>query len=204
MDRVKAGRVDRRRLLSLLLWPLVVVPVVMVFPFPDSLLSWKLFPSLYVYAQTGSKVRSINCDFVPEENCPVSVTARCNLDLDPFDAPMSSKIYLDYKNIGDRAISAVKFRVRFVDGEGKDRGTFHAVDATYLTPQAERSQKWKRDFTLHPQVVAMKIRVLQVKFAEGGDWQSVKMQELAGSGSGAAPGAADASQGGAEPGAEAP
>ncbi|HMY03665.1 MAG TPA: hypothetical protein PKA48_09935, partial [Candidatus Obscuribacter sp.] len=65
-------------------------------------------------------------------------------------------------------------------------------------------QKWKRDFTLHPQVVAMKIRVLQVKFAEGGDWQSVKMQELAGSGSGAAPGSSDAAPGGAEPGGEAP
>jgi len=42
-----------------------------------------------------------------------------------------------------------------------------------------------------------------VKFAEGGDWQSVKMQELAGSGSGA-PGASETSPGGPEAGAETP
>lgn len=125
---------------------------------------------------------------------------RCNLDLDPFDAPMSSKIYLDYKNAGAKAVSAVKFRLRFVDAAGADRGTFHAVDSFYLTPGAEHGQKWKRDFTLHPQVVAMKVRVLQVKYAEGGDWQSVKMSELAGGGGqgGGADGAAPGDGGGGQ------
>ena len=133
-----------------------------------------------VYAQSGQKVRSISCEFVPEEQCPVEMASvRCELDLDPFDAPMSSRIYADYKNSSQRSISAVKFRIRFVDAEGTERGTFHAVDSAYVAAGGTKGHKWKRDFTLDPRVVAMKVRVLQVKYAEGGDWQSVKMQELA-------------------------
>ncbi len=133
-----------------------------------------------VYAQSGQKVRSISCEFVPEDQCPVDMASvRCELDLDPFDAPMSSRIYADYKNTSQRSISAVKFRIRFVDAEGVERGTFHAVDSAYVAAGGVKGHKWKRDFTLDPRVVAMKVRVLQVKYAEGGDWQSVKMQELA-------------------------
>ncbi|CAN5436262.1 hypothetical protein BH11CYA1_BH11CYA1_36210 [soil metagenome] len=146
-----------------------------------------------VYAQSGQKVRSITCDFVSEDQCPVDMASiRCELDLDPFDAPMSSRIYADYKNTSQRAISAVKFRIRFVDGEGVERGTFHAVDSAYVAAGGTKGHKWKRDFTLDPRVVAMKVRVLQVKYAEGGgDWQSVKMQELA------QPGSADPAPSGA-------
>ncbi len=137
-----------------------------------------------VYAQSGQKVRSISCEFVPEEQCPVDMASvRCELDLDPFDAPMSSRIYADYKNTSPRPISAVKFRIRFVDAEGVERGTFHAVDSAYVAAGGTKGHKWKRDFTLDPRVVSMKVRVLQVKYAEGGDWQSVKMQELAQPGS---------------------
>lgn len=133
-----------------------------------------------VYAQSGQKVRSISCEFVPEEQCPVEMASiRCELDLDPFDAPMSSRIYADYKNSSQRSISAVKFRIRFVDSEGVERGTFHAVDSAYVAAGGTKGHKWKRDFTLDPRVVAMKVRVLQVNYAEGGGWQSVKMQELA-------------------------
>lgn len=100
---------------------------------------------------------------------------------------MSSRIYADYKNISQRSIQAVKFRVRFVDAEGVERGTFHAVDSAFVAPGGTKAHKWKRDFTLDPRVVAMKIRVLQVKYSEGGDWTSVKMQELAQPGSSAPP-----------------
>lgn len=118
--------------------------------------------------------------------------------MDPFDAPMSSRIYADYKNTSERAISAVKFRIRFVDGEGTERGTFHAVDQAYVAGGGTKGHKWKRDFTLDPRVVAMKARVLQVKFAEGGDWQSAKMQELIpGSPASTAGGAPATSDGGA-------
>lgn len=144
----------------------------------------------YVYAQSGQKVRSLGCEAVAEEQCPVDVTnTRCDLDVDPFDAPMSARIYIDYKNSSNRPVTAVKFRVRFVDGEGKERGTFHAVHMAYVGPGASGSEKFKRDFTLHPSVAALKIRVLQVKFSDGSDWQSTKMQELA-----APPGAAGANQ----------
>lgn len=114
---------------------------------------------------------------------------RCDLDLDPFEAPMSSRIYIDYKNSSSKPVTAVKFRVRFVDGEGKERGTFHAVHMAYVGPGGGGSEKFKRDFTLHPSVVGLKVRVLQVKFSDGSDWQSSKMQELA----------APPSQGGAPP-----
>ncbi len=128
----------------------------------------------------GQKVRSLSCEFVPEGECPVEMASmRCELDLDPFDAPMSSRIYADYKNIGQRSITAVKFRVRFVDAEGVERGTFHAVDSAFVAAGGTKGHKWKRDFTLDPRVVAMKVRVLQVKYSEGSDWTSVKMQELA-------------------------
>jgi len=137
-------------------------------------------PLSSVYAQMGQKVRSLSCEFVPEGECPVEMASmRCELDLDPFDAPMSSRIYADYKNIGQRSITAVKFRVRFVDAEGVERGTFHAVDSAFVAAGGTKGHKWKRDFTLDPRVVAMKVRVLQVKYSEGSDWTSVKMQELA-------------------------
>lgn len=70
--------------------------------------------------------------------------------------------------------------MRFVDGEGNDKGTFHAVDSFYLQPSGDRTQKWKRDVAIHPGVTALKIRVLQVKYADGESWESVKMQELVG------------------------
>jgi len=149
-----------------------------------------VLPLSSLYAQTGQKVRSLSCEFVPEGECPVEMASmRCELDLDPFDAPMSSRIYADYKNISQRSITAVKFRVRFVDAEGVERGTFHAVDSAFVAAGGTKAHKWKRDFTLDPRVVAMKIRVLQVKYSEGGDWTSVKMQELAQPGGPAAGGA---------------
>lgn len=188
MERAKASglnkRISRAALLSLLL------------PTAMAVLPQSSAPSTYVYAQSAGKVRTLDCEYITEENCPIQATAKCHVDLDPFDAPMSSKIYLDYRNNSDKPVSAVKFRVRFVDAEGKDRGTFHAVDSFYLQPGGERSQKWKRDFTLHPGVVGMKVRALQVKYSDGGGWQSVKMQELAGS---SEPGAGAPTGGGGDP-----
>ena len=102
---------------------------------------------------------------------------RCELDCDAFDAPMDARVYLDYKNNSDRAVSAVKFRLRFVDGEQKDRGTFHVLGPA-AAPQGVGGVKAKRDITLHPSIVGLKVRVLAVKYSDGSDWSSVKMQEL--------------------------
>jgi hypothetical protein len=124
---------------------------------------------------------------------------RCELDLDPFDAPMDARVYVDYRNNSDRPVAAVKFRLRFVDAQGRDRGTFHVVDVSPVSPQGGHGVKAKRDFTLHPGVIAIKTRVLQVKYADGSDWSSTKMQELAQPG-GAAPPESGVSGGNPEPG----
>jgi hypothetical protein len=159
-------------------------------------------PYASVYAQTPAKVRSIPIDFVTEGGCPVAPsTMRCELDVDPFDAPMDARVYLDYRNNSDRPLSAVKFRLRFVDAEGRDRGTFHVVDPYPVSPQAGHGVKAKRDFTLHPAVVALKVRVLQVKYGDGSDWSSEKMKELArpASAGGGAPAMSEDGGGMAEP-----
>lgn len=100
------------------------------------------------------------------------------LELDAFDAPVGTKIYLDYKNNSAKSIVAVKFRVRLVDGQGTDKGTFQAVDQVYVASQASRSQKWKRDFVIHQGVSHLKVRVLQVKFEDGEVWESFKAKDL--------------------------
>src|ERR1700679_293764 len=72
--------------------------------FAPTIFSPKL-PCSSVYAQVPAKVRSITCDFVPEGGCPVEPTAiRCELDVDPFDAPMDARVYVDYKNNSDRPV----------------------------------------------------------------------------------------------------
>lgn len=102
---------------------------------------------------------------------------RVDLDLDAFDAPMTARIYIDYKNIADRPIAGVKFRIRFSDDSGKDRGTFHAADAAVLVPGEARSQKWKHE-RIDPRSTVLKVRVLKVKFADGSEWLSNKVSEI--------------------------
>ena len=106
--------------------------------------------------------------------CPIGPTSmRCELDCDAFDAPMDARVYLDYKNNSDRAVSAVKFRLRFVDAEQKDRAPSTSL-APAAAPQGVGGVKAKRDITLHPSIVGLKVRVLQVKYGDGSDWASTK------------------------------
>lgn len=136
-------------------------------------------PSYYVNAQEPVKVRPLQAEFLAEPGSPIDVTlAKTELDLDPFDIPLASRIYIDYKNISDRPVSAVKFRIRFTDESGKDRGTFHAPDMSPIGPGQQRSQKWRHE-KVDPRSTQIKVRALQVKFADGSSWQSTKMQELA-------------------------
>lgn len=124
------------------------------------------------------KVRNLDLEFVPESGCPVAmVTGRGELDLDPFDVPIDARIYIDYKNNSDRAISAVKFRIRFMDFENNDRGTFHAPDMELLAPGATGNEKWKHD-RVDPRATSIKVRILQVKYQDGSNWLSAKMSEL--------------------------
>lgn len=141
-----------------------------------------------VYGQVPGKVRSLDVEFVPEPGCPVAVTnGRAELDLDPFDVPMDARIYIDYKNISQRAISAVKFRLRFTDAEMKDRGTWHAPDMELLAPGASGTEKWKQE-RVDPRATSLKVRILQVKFQDNSHWESVKMAELAPNSAGATSG----------------
>lgn len=131
------------------------------------------------------KVRSLDVEFVPEPGCPVAVTnGRAELDLDPFDVPIDARIYIDYKNISERAISAVKFRLRFTDPSNQDRGTWHAPDMELLAPGGTGTEKWKHE-KVDPRVTSLKVRILQVKYQDHSHWMSVKMSELANPAAGA-------------------
>jgi hypothetical protein len=103
---------------------------------------------------------------------------RSVLEIDPFGAPTASKIYLTYTNNASKPVVAVKFRCRFSDETGKDRGTFHAPDSAHVPPGGSRSHKWKREGGLYPNLAGFQIRVLQVKYGDGSVWHSAKMQEL--------------------------
>lgn len=100
------------------------------------------------------------------------------LEVDPFGAPTATKIYLTYTNNASQPISAVKFRCRYSDAEGKDKGTFHAHDGVTVEAGGSRSQKWKREGGLHPNIAGFQIRILQVKFSDGSVWASARMKEL--------------------------
>jgi hypothetical protein len=134
--------------------------------------------SLYTYAQSGEKVREIPGNFVSETGCPVSVNSiKTALDLDPFEVPIDGRIYINYKNVSDRQIEAVKFRIGMIDATGALIGTFQASDAASLAPGADHEQKWRRE-PIDRGVAGTMIRVLQVKCPDGTMWQSSKMQEV--------------------------
>lgn len=135
--------------------------------------------SVYTYAQAGEKVREFAGSFVAEDGCPVSVNSvRTALDLDPFDTPIDARIYINYKNVSDKQIDAVKFRVRLVDANNTDLGTWQASDGVLVAPGGDHEQKWKRE-RIDQRVSGVKVRVLQVKCPDGTMWQSSKMQEIA-------------------------
>ena len=131
-----------------------------------------------VWAQTTPQLKTVTSEFIPEPGCPVEVTsAKVDLEVDSFDTPIAARVYLDYHNSGDRVINAVKFRVGYIDAQGKVRGTFHAPDGNVLSPGGTASQKWRGE-RVDPRVQAVKVRTLQVKYADGSLWQSAKMNNV--------------------------
>ena len=129
-------------------------------------------------AQTGEKVRSLPGQFFQEENCPVLVTqTRTELDIDPFNLPVDARVYVTYTNLSPNPITAVSFRVRLCDPDGKNLGTFRGSDSALVNAQESRSQQFKHE-GIDPHVAAMQIRVLQVRYADGTTWESAKMREL--------------------------
>lgn len=126
----------------------------------------------------AANTQTISMDVVPEPGCPVEVTgARTELGFDSFGLPVFGKTYIDYKNGGDKAISAVKFRVRYLDQNGVSRGTFHANDEAFVPQGAMASGKFAH-YKLRKNIHQGKIRVLAVKFSDGTAWESVRMKEI--------------------------
>ncbi|HEY9733696.1 MAG TPA: hypothetical protein V6C89_17405 [Drouetiella sp.] len=159
-------RTQLTKLVLAFVWNIVIIFLALGLP--------GFFPATYTYGQTENKVRTIRSEFVPEAGCPVSVEGlRTDLDVDPFDAPLDARIYIDYKNIGSKPISAVKFRMRFVDDSGNNMGTFQASDGVMLAPQQQSSQKFKQE-KIEPHSTSLMLRVLMVKYVDGAIWESAK------------------------------
>ena len=137
--------------------------------------------SLPINAQSSQRTKAIESAFYPEPGCPVEVTSiRSVLEVDPFEAPIASRVYITYKNISPKTIKAVKFRVRFSDGSGQNKGTFHAPDGSPMgvAPGSTRSKKWRKEGGLRPDIQKFKVRVLVVKYADGSIWESIRMKQL--------------------------
>jgi hypothetical protein len=138
-----------------------------------------LFSSPAVLAQQNFELKRLSPDFVGEPGCPVvAVGARTELEVDGFGAPIAARHYVDYRNVGNRPIAAVKFRIGYIDDAGKIRGTFHAPDSRMVEPGGQASQKWRGE-KVDPRTSGIKMRVLQVKFSDGELWESVKAREVA-------------------------
>lgn len=138
-----------------------------------------LISTTTVLAQQNFELRRLGPDFVGEPGCPVvAVGARTELEVDGFGAPIAARHYVDYRNVGNRPIAAVKFRIGYIDDAGKIRGTFHAPDTRIVEPGGQASQKWRGE-KVDPRTAAIKMRVLQVKFSDGELWESVKAREVA-------------------------
>lgn len=138
-----------------------------------------LFPGLCTAQEiTPFTTQTIAMDVVPESGCPVEITGgRTELGFDSFGLPVFGKTYIDYKNVSDKAINAVKFRVRYLDKNGASRGTFHANDEAFV-PQGGLAGGKFAHYKLRSNIHQAKIRVLAVKFSDGSMWESVRMKDI--------------------------
>lgn len=129
-------------------------------------------------AQTP-ELRSLNNQFRPETGCPVEVvSAKTDLEIDPFGTPIACRIYIDYKNTSARTLSGVKFRIGYIDADEKIRGTFHAPDGHILDPGGVSSAKWRGE-KVDPRTSHVLIRVLVARYSDGTLWESEKLKDLA-------------------------
>ena len=132
--------------------------------------------SIIAYAQPAG-LKEMRTEFIPEAGCPVSVSAaRTEIEVDPFGTPLASRIYITYRNDSNKTMAGVRFRVRFVDETGQDRGTLQAPHASVVAPGSTGSEKWRHE-RVDPRASQLKIRVLMVKFTDGSVWQTSSMPE---------------------------
>lgn len=166
LSRVRApGLIFRRLLLSLLFFNIVAVCA-------DAAEHSPLISS-----GKQATAKSLPVEIIPEPDSPVIIeSAKTELDLDDFGSPVAARTYVEYKNSSKRPIAAVRFRLRYVDSSGKDRGVFHAPHAAIVSPGSEAEGKWKGRVV--PGIAALKVRPLSVRFTDGTDWKSTKMIEI--------------------------
>ena len=125
------------------------------------------------------ELRNLNNQFRTEAGCPVQViSAKTDLEIDPFGTPMACRIYIDYKNTSTKPVSGVKFRIGYIDAEEKVRGTFHAPDGHVVEPGGQTSAKWRGD-KVDPRTSSVLIRVLLARYSDGTIWESEKVKGLA-------------------------
>lgn len=111
-----------------------------------------------------------------ESGCPVDiVSAKALLDFNTFGTPEYSRVYITYKNVSAKNVFSVNFRVRFTDNAGADLGTFQGSRTCTVLPDGEGSEKWRKQGVLNPKISSYKVRVLQVKFEDGSQWESSAM-----------------------------
>jgi len=138
-------------------------------------ISFEEISQLSCYAQSALKVQTVEAKPVGEPGCPVSISAvRADLEIDAFDVPQALRVYIDYKNESEKTTEAVKFRVRLLDGEGTNRGTYQSSDVHSLTLGQTAFQKSRRE-GIDPKVKQVLVRLLEVKFSDGSLWQSTHL-----------------------------
>jgi hypothetical protein len=130
------------------------------------------------FSDTSPELKKFNPQFVFEPGCPVEVLgASTDLELDPFGAPIAARHYIDYRNVSNKPVAAVKFRIGYIGADGKISLPFvNGDDAHLLQPGEQASKKWRGD-RVDPQLTAIKMRVLMVKFTDGSVWESVKLSD---------------------------
>jgi hypothetical protein len=141
-----------------------------------TLISGGLVPALS--EDTQPELRKFNPQIVSEPGCPVEVTgARTELEVDPFGTPVAARHYIDYRNVSNKSVCGVKFRIGYVADDGKIHQPYvNGDDRHDLQPGEQASHKWRGD-KVDPRTVAVKMRVLKVRFGDGGVWESAKAAE---------------------------
>ncbi len=125
------------------------------------------------FAQDSASAVELAPQVIKESGCPVDISsAKAFLDLNSFGKPEYSRVYITYKNVSGKNVYSVNFRVRFTNEEGANLGTFQGSRTATVTPDAEGTEKSKKAGAINPKITSYKVRVLQVKFEDGSQWES--------------------------------
>jgi hypothetical protein len=146
-------------IVNLSLWAVIILAASTLSPLPGN-------------AQNEIKVQSVDSQALDEPGCPISIkSVHSDLEVDPFQAPVAIRVYLDYKNESTKTVEAVKFRFRIEDAQGEHKRNYQASD-THIVPPGESAQEKLRREGIPPQAKRLLLRVLQVRFSDQSSWQS--------------------------------